>query len=263
MALCSEDGEDVRRAKLFRESVALRKDEVLRKARLSFALDSRTSQQHCITSLYLPSPSPLTQSPLLPPLFLTTLISPILLSIPLTALVISHTVKHPTLTAVNASISTPVFPSHSTVACTSMERVEGWGVSVALMEVRRRGWQRGMRVEVCLADMMAARWEMVRTSPFFVRIVVDPVPSETASPKSMSCHAASLRRMDPTAVAERRVTSFEETETIEARPVSGSMCVRWSGEGSAEVEDGEELVVVVVDGGGEGKRPLRREEEDA
>lgn len=48
------------------------------------------------------------QSPLLPPRLLITMISPILIVLPATAFTISHTVKQASVQPVSASISTPV-----------------------------------------------------------------------------------------------------------------------------------------------------------
>lgn len=81
----------------------------------------------------------LSQSPLLPPLFFTTLIDPISISRPATALHMSHTVRHATLTPMSASISTPVLPSHSAVAVTTSEWFVASGVTVTEMWVRERG----------------------------------------------------------------------------------------------------------------------------
>ena len=64
-----------------------------------------------------------------------------------------------------ASISTPVLPVFLTV---EVILIAWWASSISnstFISPRRRGWQRGIRLGVCLAAMMPAIWATVRTSP--------------------------------------------------------------------------------------------------
>jgi len=83
--------------------------------------------------------SPLFQSPLLPPLFSTTLISPRLISSPATALHMSQTVNPATETPIKASISTPVVPRHFAVQVISIDESTWEGTRVTEMCESDRG----------------------------------------------------------------------------------------------------------------------------
>lgn len=78
-----------------------------------------------------------------------------------------------------------------------------------------------MRVAVCFAPMIPASWAIVRTSPFLVGMLGCVFVEEGM----IRLKAVGERVTVPIAVAERRVFSLGVTETIEALPVKGSMCV--------------------------------------
>lgn len=119
----------------------------------------------------------------------------------------SYTVKAAVDAAVNASISTPVLPSHSTVARISM--LASVCFKSTLTCETGIGWQSGMRSGVRLAAMMPATLAIPSTSPFFIwlsRISLSAVSSE--------------KRTVQAAVAMREVTFFWAIDTMCAAPDS-------------------------------------------
>ncbi|KAK8930456.1 hypothetical protein VCV18_003127 [Metarhizium anisopliae] len=120
-----------------------------------------------------------------------------------TALHISYTVRAAVEAAVIASISTPVFPSHATVARIWIvspfppgpRSIVTWDIAI--------GWHSGIKSAVRLAAMMPAIRATPSTSPFFIwfsRI------SDTA--------VLLEKRTVQAAVAIRDVTGFSDIETM-------------------------------------------------
>src|SRR4051812_23250879 len=112
----------------------------------------------------------------------------------------------PTAAAVSASISTPVWPWHSTVAFTSTEELFLCRSNSTPTRVSEIGWARGMSSGVRLAAWMAAMRATPSTSPFFAR------------PAATSRKVAGFIEMRPEATATRRVTAFVPTSTMCAEP---------------------------------------------
>src|ERR1039457_4239367 len=116
------------------------------------------------------------------------------------------------LTAVRASISTPVCAAIFAEAVMTMRsRVLGMAKSTSQC-VRGRGWHRGMSSPVFLAARMPANRAVARTLP--LAMVWD----------SMSLSVAFCNRTSPLANASRNITGLAETSTMLASP-RASMCV--------------------------------------
>src|SRR5688572_20507999 len=79
-----------------------------------------------------------------------------------------------------------------------------------LMCVRGRGWQSGIRADVCLAAMIPASRAVCSGSPL------------ATSPRRISRSAAALMTISPRASASRFVEGFPPTSTMRALPL-GSM----------------------------------------
>src|SRR3954453_17269754 len=107
-------------------------------------------------------------------------------------------------TAVNASISTPVWPVTRTVARTTKPVLSG-AMSTATC-VMGRGWQSGINSCVFFAAMMPAIRAAPSTSPFLA------LPASTRS----SVGGAMTTR--PSAIATRPVAALAETSTMRASP---------------------------------------------
>src|SRR3954471_24825407 len=112
----------------------------------------------------------------------------------------------PTAAAVSASISTPVWPWHSTVAFTSTEEVLLRRSNSTPTRVREMGWASGINSGVRFAAWIAAMRATPSTSPFFAR------------PAATSRKVAGFIEMRPEATATRRVTAFVPTSTMCAEP---------------------------------------------
>src|ERR1039457_1405174 len=115
-------------------------------------------------------------------------------------------VSRPTLTAVKASISTPVRPKVSTVTVSVMPQWTASGSNSAPTRVSARGCASGIRSAVRFAAWIAARRATPSTSPFF------------AVPSWIRRRVAACMRMLPRARAMRRVSALSPTSTIGAWP---------------------------------------------
>src|SRR5215510_6996321 len=115
-------------------------------------------------------------------------------------------VRQAMLTAVKASISTPVWPATLTTAVT--RKPQGWRLlsnsTPAL--VMAKGWQSGMSSCVFLAAIMPASRAVARTSPFL------------AAPVSTNAKVAGAMATKPSARATRSLTRLPETSTMRASP---------------------------------------------
>src|SRR5438105_3064468 len=116
-----------------------------------------------------------------------------------------------TAQAVIASISTPVFASHRTMARTSTVPALRSRSNVTSTELIARGWASGMSAGVCLAARTPATFAVVSTSPF-----------GNARSTSLVSVAGFIRTV-ATATASRTLTRFAPTSTMEMPPVSS----RW------------------------------------
>src|SRR5690606_6170660 len=115
-----------------------------------------------------------------------------------------------TLTAVSASISTPVGPVHRTVA--RSRKPPRAGSTVTSTCDSASGWQSGIRSAVRFAAWMPAMRATSSGLPFF------------AAPDATSRRAAADTRMNASAVASRTVGGFSPTSTIRTAPAA-STCV--------------------------------------
>src|SRR5262245_32180615 len=115
------------------------------------------------------------------------------------------------LTAVNASISTPVWPATLTSAVTRTPQGSRLTAKSTPALVMGSGWQRGMSSWVFLAAMMPARRAVASTSPFL------------AVPASSKASVAGRMATKPSARAERCVMLLAETSTMRASPLA----LRW------------------------------------
>ena len=110
------------------------------------------------------------------------------------------------LTAVSASISTPVCPAQEADAVISTERRASSSVREMSIPSIRTGWHIGMMSGVCFAAIMPATCATARTSPFFM------------PPFLMSAKVFSLTVTRPAATAVRTVAGLSPTSTIFALP---------------------------------------------
>src|SRR5882672_6638328 len=115
-------------------------------------------------------------------------------------------VSSPTLTAVSASISTPVRPRVSTVTTSRIAFRRRSTANSAATRVRLSGWHKGMRSLVRLAPWIAARRAAPSTSSFL------------APPATISLSVAAFMLIVPSARATRFVSGFSPTPTIWAWP---------------------------------------------
>ena len=86
-----------------------------------------------------------------------------------TALHMSYTVNPVTLTAVSASISTPVWPLTRTVASISTPAPSSDGTRSTEMPLTGSGWHSGISSWVRFAAMIPAMRAVASTSPFGAR----------------------------------------------------------------------------------------------
>src|SRR5690606_39152699 len=128
----------------------------------------------------------------------------------------SYAARRETVTAVSASISTPVRAWTRTVAVARRPEPSGAMSTSTSIEDSGSGWQRGSRSAVRLAAWIPAILATTRGSPFGVR------PARRAS------MVAGLVRRKPSATAVRRVGSLSETSTIRGRPASSWWVSLWS-----------------------------------
>ena len=123
----------------------------------------------------------------------------------------SYTVRRAALTAVRASISMPVGPTHRAVTVTIMEAeffiVFPKPKSTSMPDICM-GWHMGIRSGVFFAAMTAAQSAIARTSPFLMR------------PLRMRLKVSAFMRITPSATAVLAVEAFSETSTMRARPFS-------------------------------------------
>src|SRR5215218_5549661 len=115
-------------------------------------------------------------------------------------------VKAAPLTAVSASISTPVCPRVSTMA--SMPIPSSSMANAIFTLVSISGWHIGISSGVFLAAMMAATCATASTSPLAAR------------PSRIRATVSGCIRTNPVATARREVISFPPTSTMWARPDS-------------------------------------------
>src|SRR5438128_2068407 len=124
-----------------------------------------------------------------------------------------------TAQAVIASISTPVLPSHRTMARTSIVPASRSRSKVMSTELMSTGCVSGINEGVCFAARTPATFAVVRTSPL-------------GSARSTSLvSVAGFIRTVATATASRAVTRLAPTSTIEMPPVSS----RWENSRVMEV----------------------------
>src|SRR3990170_2175099 len=121
-------------------------------------------------------------------------------------------VRAATETAVNASISTPVWLVTLTVAVISIHFLIGCGSKDMSTEVIFKGWHNGITSPAFFAAMMPATLATPSTSPFLISLV------------STACNVACFIKMLPFATASLVVISLAVTSTILALPYL-SMCV--------------------------------------
>src|SRR3954470_8004056 len=107
-------------------------------------------------------------------------------------------------TAVNASISMPVWAATRAVAVMAMW--SGWISKLISQWLRPRGWQRGMRSPVFLAAMMPARRAVARTLPLAISL------------DWIFWSVAGWRIISPRAMASRCWMGLDETSTMETLP---------------------------------------------
>src|SRR5438270_3362961 len=115
-------------------------------------------------------------------------------------------VRQATVTAVNASISTPVGPATFTLARTRQPGSFASGSMSTVTFDNASGWQSGISSEVRLAAMMPAMRAVPSTSPFL------------ALPETISSSVALVMTTRPSATASRSVAGLAETSTIRASP---------------------------------------------
>src|SRR4051812_891269 len=113
-------------------------------------------------------------------------------------------VRQATDTAVNASISTPVWPVTRTVARTTRPVLSG-AMSTATCVIGR-GWQSGINSCVFFAARIPAMRAAPSTSPFL------------ALPASTRSSVAGAMTTRPSAIATRPVAALAETSTMRASP---------------------------------------------
>src|SRR3990172_13266873 len=85
-----------------------------------------------------------------------------------TALHMSYMVRSVVVTAVRASISTPIWPVVLTLASTWIDTrpslsKAGSSLKVISTDVRKRGWHMGMSSDVFFSPMMPATWATARS----------------------------------------------------------------------------------------------------
>src|SRR5674476_382162 len=115
-------------------------------------------------------------------------------------------VSRPRLTAVRASISTPVRPRVSTVTVRVMPQPTGSGSNSAPIRVSAKGCASGISSAVRFAAWIAARRATPSTSPF------------SAPPSWIRRRVAACMRMQPQARAMRWVSALPPTSTMCACP---------------------------------------------
>src|SRR6266487_4554928 len=164
------------------------------------------------------------QLPVLPPVFSSTMTS-VITAAGSIALIMSISASAPTVTAVSASISTPVRSAVRVV--TSISTLSSATDKSTFTECRPIGWLSGIRSGVRFAPWMAAILATASASP------LGTVPSRRAA------IAAAQSSTRPLALAVRAVTSLAETSTILACPAR-SRCVSsgWTAAGWAECGPG-------------------------
>src|ERR687887_207507 len=123
-----------------------------------------------------------------------------------TALTMSYTASAATLTAVSASISTPVLSTVLTRARTVSSPRRTSSSKVMSTPVMRSGWQSGISSWVRLAARMPAVRATPRTSPF------------GALPARTSRSVRGAIRTTAWATASRAVSAFADTSTMRASP---------------------------------------------
>src|SRR5436190_2206014 len=124
-----------------------------------------------------------------------------------------------TAQAVIASISTPVLPSHRTMARTSIVPASLSRSKVMSTELISTGCVSGISDGVCFAARTPATFAVVRTSPF-------------GSARSTSlANVSGFIRTVATAIASRAVARLAPTSTMEIPPVSS----RWENSRVMEV----------------------------
>ena len=163
-------------------------------------------------------------------------------------------VSRPTLTAVSASISTPVRPTVSAVTVQRMACAASSSSNSTATRVSGMGWQSGISSLVRLEAWIAAMRAMPSTSPFFA------LPDFTMS------KVAGSMWMRPVAMATRRVSALAPTSTMWAWPSaskwvsgldSGVLMVgqrRRCGEAAAEIATRREAPLHVDTSAGERAR---------
>ena len=129
------------------------------------------------------------------------------------ALTMSYTVSAATVTAVSASISTPVLSTVRTRASTPRVPLPRRASNVTSTFVRRSGWQSGISSEVRLAARIPAVRAVPSTSPF------------GASPWRTALRVAGFILMIARATASRTVSGLADTSTMRASP-RGERCER-------------------------------------
>src|SRR5262245_3510921 len=115
-------------------------------------------------------------------------------------------VRQAMLTAVKASISTPVWPATLTSAITRKPQGSRLLANSTPAPVMAKGWQSGMSSCVFLAAMMPASRAAASTSPFL------------AVPVSTKSKLAGAMATKPSARATRSLTLLPETSTMRASP---------------------------------------------
>src|ERR1700722_6171501 len=115
-------------------------------------------------------------------------------------------VRQATETAVSASISTPVWPTHRASARTLRPGSAWSGAMSTTTLAKATGWQSGIRSDVFLAAIMPAIRAAPMTSPFL------------ASPARVVARVAAAMRTRPSAIAIRSVAALSDTSTIRASP---------------------------------------------
>src|SRR5699024_216114 len=123
-----------------------------------------------------------------------------------TALHMSSMVRAAALTAVRASISTPVSPAHR--ASARMRTASSSTEKAMSRPVRATGWHMGISSCVRLAAMIPATWATASTSPL------------ATPPVRISAAVAGAMWTVPSATAVRKVLALSVTYTIRARPWS-------------------------------------------